>query len=146
MTCKPSLLIWRGEIRMYHFINKLEAWACISHLAQEWYWRKFQSEIIITLIVYYIYLHNMKVCIKGRKLDLSIFSSHIITWPLNHYYSKMVNLISVVICFCICICLCFSLARGTARWACIAHLAQAWYWSKFQSEIIVTLTVFYIYA
>jgi hypothetical protein len=40
---------------MYHFINKLEAWACISHLAQEWYWRKFQSEIIITLIVYYIY-------------------------------------------------------------------------------------------
>jgi hypothetical protein len=32
MTCKPSLLIWRGEIRMYHLINKLEA-----HLAQEWY-------------------------------------------------------------------------------------------------------------
>jgi hypothetical protein len=43
-------------------------------------------------------LHNMKVRIKGRKLDLSIFSSHIITWPLNHYYSKMVNLISVELC------------------------------------------------
>jgi hypothetical protein len=31
------------------------------------------------------------------------------------------------------------LTRGSAHWACIAHLAIEWYWSKFQREIIITL-------
>ena len=29
--------------------------------------------------------------------------------------------------------------RGSAHWACIAHLTIEWYWSKFQREIIITL-------
>ena len=29
--------------------------------------------------------------------------------------------------------------RGSAHWACITHLTIEWYWSKFQSEIIITL-------
>ena len=29
--------------------------------------------------------------------------------------------------------------RGSAHWACIAHLTLEWYWSKFQREIIITL-------
>ena len=29
--------------------------------------------------------------------------------------------------------------RGSADWACIAHLTIEWYWSKFQREIIITL-------
>ena len=29
--------------------------------------------------------------------------------------------------------------RGSAHWACIAHLTIEWYWSKFQREIINTL-------
>jgi hypothetical protein len=29
--------------------------------------------------------------------------------------------------------------RGSAHWACIAHLRIEWYWSKFQREIIITL-------
>ena len=31
------------------------------------------------------------------------------------------------------------LTRGSAHWACIAHLTIEWYWSKFQREIIITL-------
>ena len=29
--------------------------------------------------------------------------------------------------------------RGSAHWACIAHLTIEWYWRKFQREIIITL-------
>ena len=29
--------------------------------------------------------------------------------------------------------------RGSAHWACIAHLTIEWYWSKFQRGIIITL-------
>ena len=29
--------------------------------------------------------------------------------------------------------------RGSAHWACIAHLTIEWYWSKFQRQIIITL-------
>jgi hypothetical protein len=29
--------------------------------------------------------------------------------------------------------------RGSAHWACIAHLKIEWYWSKFQRKIIITL-------
>ena len=29
--------------------------------------------------------------------------------------------------------------RGSAHWACIAHLTIEWYWSKFQREIIITI-------
>ena len=31
------------------------------------------------------------------------------------------------------------LTKGSAHWACIAHLTIEWYWSKFQREIIITL-------
>jgi hypothetical protein len=29
--------------------------------------------------------------------------------------------------------------RGSAHWACIAHLTIEWYWSTFQREIIIAL-------
>jgi hypothetical protein len=32
-----------------------------------------------------------------------------------------------------------NLTRGSAHWACIAHLTIEWYWSKFQREISITL-------
>jgi hypothetical protein len=32
-----------------------------------------------------------------------------------------------------------SITRGSAHWACIAHLTLEWYWNKFQREIIITL-------
>ena len=31
------------------------------------------------------------------------------------------------------------ITRGSAHWACFAHLTIEWYWSKFQREIIITL-------
>jgi hypothetical protein len=31
----------------------------------------------------------------------------------------------------------FVRTRGSAHWACIAHLTIEWYWSKFQREIIL---------
>ena len=36
-------------------------------------------------------------------------------------------------------CLFWYITRGSAHWACIAHLTIEWYWSKFQREIIITL-------
>jgi hypothetical protein len=41
--------------------------------------------------------------------------------------------------FCNYMCTWMCKTRGSAHWACIAHLTIEWYWSKFQREIIITL-------
>ena len=56
-------------------------------------------------------------------------------WRLHKYTNKT---------FAFCVVLIQSIViskktRGSAHWACIAHLTIEWYWSKFQREIIIPL-------
>ena len=64
-------------------------------------------------------------------------------YPLNYYFCWY--LCNVDLCFRDYLVginrtsICHFKTRGSAHWACIAHLTIEWYWSKFQREIIITL-------
>ena len=69
------------------------------------------------------------IFILKSDFDFPVFKPH--NWlrhkSLNHVLCLQVTTISK------------KSTRGSAHWACIAHLTIEWYWSKFQREIIITL-------
>jgi hypothetical protein len=49
MAAKINSFFWLANVKKIFSETAWPGWACIAHLTIEWYWSKFQRELIITL-------------------------------------------------------------------------------------------------